>query len=64
MSEILWVNAPLRDAEVQAEFREIKSYLGIRTNADVIRHLVREKAREIRLVCGEGAARSPAPVEG
>jgi len=33
---------------VQAEFKEVKRYLGIRSNADVVRALIREKAREIR----------------
>ena len=45
---IVWVNTPLRDTQVQAEFKEVKRYLGIRSNADVVRALIREKAREIR----------------
>jgi len=45
--KVMWVNTPLRDPRTQEEFRTIKAYLGIATNADVVRHLVREKAREI-----------------
>jgi len=45
---VLWVNTPLRDQRTQAEFRALKAHLGIATNADVVRFLIREKAREIQ----------------
>jgi hypothetical protein len=45
--EILWVNTPIRGERAIAEFLAVKRYLGIGTNTDVVRMLVREKARQI-----------------
>ncbi len=45
--KILWINTPLRGDVYIAEFQVIKEYLGIATNADVVRYLIREQARRI-----------------
>jgi hypothetical protein len=41
-----WVNTLLQDGEVD-EFERVQEHLGIRTNADVVRHLVRKEAQRI-----------------
>jgi hypothetical protein len=41
------VNLPFRGRRL-AEFLAIKDYLGIQTNADVVRYLVRRSARALR----------------
>lgn len=47
MSEgVLWVNTPIR-GEMIGEFEQIKWFLGIGSNSDVVRFLIREMARQI-----------------
>jgi len=49
---ITWVNTPLRNSQEQGDFDLVFAYLrreyGIQHKTDVIRHLLREKAREIQ----------------
>lgn len=42
----VWVNVLFKGPE-WAEFRQVQEHLGIKTRTDVVRHLVREKARQI-----------------
>lgn len=44
--ETLWVNTQLK-GEMIAEFEMVKKHLGIGSNVDVVRFLLREKARQI-----------------
>ena len=44
MSEnVLWVNTQLKGSRIQ-EFFDLKQYLGIETNSDVVRFLIRQAA--------------------
>jgi len=46
----LWVNTRFRGQDAD-EFAAVKEWLGIKTNSDVMRYLVRKQAHEMR---GEG----------
>jgi len=49
MSEkVLWVNTQFRDEEID-EFQRVQRFFGIRARADVVRHLVHNQARTIRV---------------
>lgn len=47
-----WVNTLLKNGEVE-QFEFVQRHLGIRTNADVVRHLVRREAQRIARQAGE-----------
>jgi hypothetical protein len=44
---VKYVNTPLRDGQID-EFAQVKRYLGIAADADVVRYLVRKAARQIQ----------------
>jgi hypothetical protein len=49
----LHVNTPLRGRQVE-EFEQVKRYLGIDSNAGVVRYLIRQEARRISGEPGAG----------
>ena len=49
----MWVNTLFRGADMD-EFLEVKEYLGIQTNTDVVRHLVRQAGHQMRKRKGTG----------
>jgi hypothetical protein len=50
----LYVNTPLRGRQLD-EFEQVKRYLGIDSNAGVVRYLIRQEARRISGGLGVGS---------
>lgn len=44
--KLFYVNTPLRGRQIE-EFEQVKGYLGIDSNAGVMRYLIRQEARRI-----------------